>query len=864
MIGTTLSHYQVLEKLGAGGMGVVYRARDPRLGREVAVKVLPPSFSADAKRLHRFEQEARAAGMLNHPNVLAIYDVGTHEGSPYLVSELLEGETLRARLGAGALPLSKVFDYAVQIAMGLAAAHEKGIVHRDLKPENLFLTRDGRVKILDFGLAKLAHPEREDRTDAPTLPRNTEPGVALGTVGYMSPEQVRGQDADARSDLFAVGAIVYEMLTGRRAFQRETKVETMNAILSEDPPESTDASPGLTRLVRRCLEKRPEERFQSARDLGFALEALSGTSGASVALPTAGGRRARERYAWALAGIFAVAALALGIAHLRGPEPDRQTYRLSIAQPEDTILEGGFALSPDGRLLAFAAGDAAGKRLLYLRPLDSFESRALPATDGASNPFWSPESRFVGFFATGKLKKIDITGGPPQTLCDASPNLGGTWNRDGVILFAPDYNGPLYQISDAGGIAAPITTLDPSRQETWHRWPHFLPDGKHFLYVTWSANPEHTGIYVHSLESNESRRLVSGWSSPAYSTPYLLYVRGETLLAHPFDSVRLELSGEPFPVADQVGSIISKAHFSVSGSGVLAYHAHNTGDGLPVWLDREGNRLGAIGPAAGYLNLTLSPDDRRLAIDRSVSPSAPDIWLIDLLQGTTSRFTSNPAYDFNPVWSPDGTRLVFASNRSAGGGSDLFQRESSGSGEENLLLRTGATNIATDWSTDGRFILYQALQPKTNYDLWTLPLEGDRNPIVLVQTAFAEEDAHLSPDGRWLAYTSDESGKPEVYVRPFLRPGGSQLISTTGGWQPRWRRGDGKELYYLSPERRVMSVLVQSDPSTFRASVPRALFDEPVAGDSYAVSRDGERFLINTAVPEASAPIQIVVNWTPD
>ncbi len=862
----SLGPYEILDLLGAGGMGEVYRARDPRLGRVVAVKVLPASFSADAKRLRRFEQEARAAGMLNHPNVLAIYDVGTHDGSPYLVSELLEGETLRARLSAGALPLSKVFDYAGQISMGLAAAHEKGIVHRDLKPENLFLTRDGRVKILDFGLAKLASPEREVGTDAPTAPRDTDPGVVLGTVGYMSPEQVRGQEADARSDLFAVGAILYEMLTGRRAFQRDTKVETMNAILSEDPKEPTDAGreipPGAMRLLRRCLEKRPEERFQSARDLAFALEALSGSSGGSVLEPAVA-RGNRERYAWILAAAFAIGILALGIERLRGPESDRRTYRLSVTQPAGTTVEGGFAVSPDGRHLVFATVDAAGKRPLYLRPLDSFEARALPGTDGASNPFWSPDSRFVGFFATGKLKKIDITGGPPQTLCDAASILGGTWNRSGVILFTSEYNGPLYQVSDAGGAAEPATALDPSTRENGHRWPLFLPDGKHFLHLSWSANPDHTGIYVRSLGSNESRQLVSVWSSPAYFAPYLLYVRGETLFAHPFDSKSLELSGEPFPVVERVGSAISKAHFSVSERGVLAYHVHTTQDSLPVWLDREGNRLGAIGPPAGYTNLTLSPDDQRLAFDRTVSPSAPDIWLIDLSHGTSSRFTSSSAYDFNPIWSPDGARLVFSSTRLAGGGSDLFQKESSGAGEEELLSRTGVSQVATDWSTDGRFILYQALQPETNYDVWALPLEGDRNPIVVVQAAFAEGDARLSPDGRWLAYTSDESGRPEVYVRPFLRPGGSQLISTGGGWQPKWRRGDGKELFYLSPDRRVMSVAVQSDPTTFRRSVPRVLFDEPVSDGSYDVSRDGQRFLINTVLPEASSPIQIVVNWKP-
>jgi Tol biopolymer transport system component len=860
----SLGPYEILDLLGAGGMGEVYRARDPRLGRVAAVKVLPSSLSADEKRLRRFEQEARAAGMLNHPNVLAIYDVGTHEGSPYLVSELLEGETLRARLEAGPIPVSKVFEYASHIAMGLAAAHDKGIVHRDLKPENLFLTRDGRVKILDFGLAKLTRPEMEHRTDAPTLLRDTDPGVVMGTVGYMSPEQVRGQDADARSDIFAVGAIVYEMLIRRRAFQRDTAVGTMNAILSEDPPEAADSSPGLTRLVRRCLEKRPEERFQSARDLAFALEALSGTSGASVAQPGTAKRR-REIYAWLLAAAFVVGGLALSIAHFREPPPDRNRYRFGVLPPEGAILgtnrEQGFALSPDGRHLVFAASDATGKGLLYLRPLDAPEARALPGTEGASYPFWSPDSRFVGFIASGKLKKIDIAGGPPQTLCGAAQDRGGAWNRDGVILFAPDYNGPLYRVSASGGSPAPFTTLDASREETLHRWPYFLPDGQHFLYVVRSSNPEHTGIYLGSLASGERKKLVSAFSSVAYVPPHLLYVRGTTLMAQPFDGSRLELSGEPFPVVEGVGSFegVGKASFSVSENGVLAHNAGVMEEARSLWFDREGNQLGSVEAPPE----SLSPDERKLAITRfDPQTGSSDIWVVDLSQGTTSRFTSNPAHEISPIWSPDGTRIVFSSNRLAGGGIDLVLKASTG-GEEELLLRTGATNLATDWSVDGVFILYQALDPGTNPDIWALPLGGDRKPFVLVQTPFSETDGCLSPDGRWLAYTSDESGRPEVYVRPFLRPGGSQLISRSGGRRPLWRK-DAKELFFVTPERRVMAVLVQSDSTTFRASIPRALFEERVYQDSYAVSRDGQRFLINTVLPEASAPIQIVVNWKPE
>jgi Tol biopolymer transport system component len=854
-------------------MGEVYRARDPRLGREVAVKVLPDSFSADENRLRRFQQEARTAGMLNHPNVLAIYDVGTHEGSPYLVSELLEGETLRARLGAGPLPRSKVFELGSQIAMGLAAAHEKGIIHRDLKPENLFLTRDGRAKILDFGLAKLIRPDTVERTDAPTLARDTDPGVVMGTVGYLSPEQVRGQEADARSDIFALGAVVYEMLTGRRAFQRPTAIETLNAILSEDPPEPTDASLGITRLLKRCLEKRPEERFQSARDLGFALEALSEPSGPAGTQPPSRGPKVRDYAAWVLAGVLAIAFVALGIAHVREPEPESREYRFSVLPPEGAFLgtpgeAAGFALSPDGRQLVFAATQG-GVRQLFLRALDSLEARPLAGTAGASHPFWSPDSRFVGFFASGKLKRMDTVGGPPQTLCDAAEDRGGTWSKDGVILFAPEFNGPLHRVSAAGGSAAPFTKLDPSRQEYLHRWPEFLPDGRHFLYLARSSSPEHTGIYVRSLDSEESRRLVSGtYSSAGYLEPYLLFARGETLMAQPFDASRLELSGEPFPVLENVAAFIGKPHFSVSQTQVLAFRSPDFRHTVPIWFDREGKEIRALGSLGIGPEFTLSPDERWLAGGRvREEMDGPDIWLFDLSYGTTARLTSHPAHDILPVWSPDGTRIVFSSNRLAGGGNDLFLKTTSGAEEDELLLRTGATNVASDWSPDGRFIIYQASNPKTNFDIWAAPVEGEGEPIPLVQTEFYEAGAVVSPDGRWLAYSSDESGRHEVYIRRFLGPGGSQPVSTHGGLQPLWR-SDGRELFYLSLERNVMSVEVSSTESAIRLGAPRTLFEAPILlgepySRTYAISRDGQRFLISTVPPDASSPIQIVLNWMP-
>src|SRR3989449_1428396 len=500
--GTKLGPYEIVSPLGAGGMGEVYRARDTRLGRDVAVKVLPSSFSADADRLHRFEQEACAAGALNHPNILIVHDIGNHDGSPYVVSELLEGETLRERMGGAAQPQRKAIDYALQVAHGLAAAHEKRIVHRDLKPDNIFITKDGRVKILDFGIAKLTQVEgAEAQTDIPMRRVDTGPGVVMGTVGYMSPEQVRGQKVDHRSDIFSFGAILYEMLSGRRAFHRESTADTISAILKEHPPDLSETnqriSPALERLVNHCLEKNPEERFHSASDLAFALEALSGstaTSAQTVAMPAFGPRwfKRRELIAWAVAGIAILIAVALTISHFRRPPTESRAVRLFVPPPEKASF-GSFAISPDGLRLAFVATDASGKTLLWIRPLDSINARPLPGTEEALYPFWSPDSRFIGFFAGGKLKKTEVTGVPAQPLCNAAIPLGGTWRRAGAIVFEPSPTGPLYRVSAAGGEPTPVTTLDKSRQETSHRWPYFLPDGRHFLYTVLGA-PESRGI----------------------------------------------------------------------------------------------------------------------------------------------------------------------------------------------------------------------------------------------------------------------------------------------------------------------------------------------------------------------------------
>ena len=884
--GIKLGRYEIRSKLGAGGMGEVYRARDERLNREVAIKVLPISFSADKDRLARFEQEAQAASAINHPNILVVYDVGANDGAPYVVSELLEGETLRGRISGSPLAQRRAIDYALQIAHGLAAAHEKGIVHRDLKPDNIFITNDGRVKILDFGLAKLTQLDADQaQTEIPTRRVDTDPGVVMGTVGYISPEQLKGRPVDHRADIFSFGAILYEMLSGRRAFHGESAAEMMSAILKEDPPDLSDTnkavSPSLERLVNRCLEKNPESRFHSASDLAFALEAISGSAPVSSQTLTAmtaspARERIRTQLPWILTAVLALAlivALAFVFLYFRRAPVDERVLKLSVLPPEKAALTGvvsGLAVSPDGTRLAFIA-TSEGRNLLWLRSLDSLSAQALAGTEGAvgaSPPFWSPDGRFIGFFAGGKLKKIEASGGPSQTLCDAAAGRGGTWNREGLIVFG-DASGILYRVSAAGGEPTPVTALDQSRFETSHRWPYFLPDGRHFIYFVRSSQTERSGIYVGSLDSNETKRLLLPTALNAVFAPpgFLLFMRNKALLAQRFDADGLQLIGEPIPVAEQVAFNmgLGRGAFSASENGVLAFRTGGGDLNQPVWFDRGGKKIGALGAPGLYFTVWLSPDERRAAVDLvDTQTGTNDVWLFDA-RGIPSRFTTHPAGDSNPLWSPDGSRVVFSSNRE--GPSNLYQKIESGVGNEDLLLKSTDTKIADDWSSDGQFIAYQTFNSKTKWDLLMVPMSGDRQPFAFLQTEFNEIQAQFSRDAKWIAYTSDESGAPEVYVQTFPASGGKWRVSTGGGSQPRWRR-DGRELFYIAADRKLMAVDVKLG-STFEAGVPKPLFG-PLGvltltdfRNHYAVTADGQRFLINTTIEGAdAAPITVVVNWT--
>jgi eukaryotic-like serine/threonine-protein kinase len=881
--GQGIGAYKILALLGRGGMGVVYRARDERLRREVAIKVLPPSFAHDADRLRRFEQEAHATSSLNHPNILTIYDIGAHEGAPFIVAELLEGEELRAQLESGALPARRALEYAQQITQGLAAAHEKGITHRDLKPENLFVTKDGRVKILDFGLAKL-RPTRPGvvDTDALTQKRLTDPGVVMGTVGYMSPEQVRGQETDHRSDIFAFGVILFEMLSGQRPFRGTSAIEVMNAILKDEPPELSETkpktSPQLEKLVRRCLEKRPERRFQTASDLGFALEASAASSGLSEisggGVATSAGAPAysgwRERGWMIAAGALALIALALGLAYFNRASSDVGAVRLAFVPPENLAFDNGLddfvIVSPDGQKLAFTGRSADGKRQLWVRPIGATEAQALPDTEDAQNPFWSPDSRSIGFGARGKLKRIELAGGRPQTLCDATRFNGGSWSRDGVILFAPQQNIGLFQIPATGGEPRPVTSPGPAQGEGVHAYPRFLPDGRHFLYRVIGALVEQK-IFVGSLDSKEVKQVLTNAAPAVYAPPgWLLFVRDGALVAQAFDADRLELKGEAFLLTQPTNTAnVFGVPFSVSDNGVLIWQGDRQRKYQLVWFDRGGKQVGTVGAAMKVVSgqaPRLAPDGKRVAIQRrDPQLTNSDIWVIDLQRNLPTRLTSHPGPDILPIWSPDGSRIVFQTDRTRG--PHLYQKAASGVGDEELLLK--GASAPTDWSLDGRFILYSPIIDRTRQEVWALPLPVGPPPYQLLNAPFDVRQAQISPDGHWLAYVSDESGSYEIYVQPFTAEGklggDKKRISISGGSHPRFRR-DGQELFYVATDGQMMAVKINT--GTFET--PKALFKTRLltgiiqTGIEYDVTADGQRFLIGTQVGEPT-PVSVILNW---
>jgi Tol biopolymer transport system component len=863
-------------------MGEVYRARDPRLGRDVAIKVLAPAFSGNADRLSRFEQEARAAAALNHPNILAVFDIGQDAGAPYIVSELLEGETLRAHFKAGLLPVGKAVGYAVQITRGLAAAHEKGIVHRDLKPDNIFITNAGRVKILDFGLAKLNEPEPKDGVGSivPTIPPATEPGTVLGTLGYMSPEQVRGIPADHRSDIFSFGAILYEMLSGQPAFQRETAADTMAAILKEQPaglPKERHIPPIVARSVNRCLEKVPTLRFQSTEDLVFTLAgALS--EDADIGMPAAAPSTTRKRggIIWALAAAAVALAVAVAAAAMllrRGTDLPLPV-KFNVPPPanvEQTVqTDQSIKISPDGTRLAFVAAASDGVRRLWVRPLNSLEAFPVIDTDGATQPFWSADGGSLGFFAGGQLKRTDVTGAGVTTICAALQARGGAWNGADVIVFSS--GGELHRVRATGGASSLLNAANARREGATLAYPAFLPDGRHLLYLdTGNGGVGEAAIYGAALDASDRTLVLRAAESNAlYAGGYLFFIRDTKLVAQPFDAVRLKLGGEAVPVAERVQqSLIGapSAAFSVSDR-VLAYRTGVGVRGFPMqlnWFDRTGKVIGTVGDRADYSDLELSPDGTRAAVSEQDPGTGRDIWIFDLARGIPTRFTSDPADEFSSVWSPDGNQIIFSSRRK--GHFDLYQKASSGAGATEDVLVDDRDKWPMSWSSDGRFLVYTTGTVSAGVlpSLSALPLVGERKPFpVLTDAQFSQFPGQLSPDGHWIAYGSNESGQTEVYVTSFPGATGKWRVSTAGGSWPRWRR-DGKEIFFLSLDNaKLMAAEVDSRGTQFSVGTEHALFAarwRPGARYSYDVAPDGRILGATLIEPPTPAPATLVVNW---
>ena len=869
--GTRLGPNEILAPLGAGGMGEVYRARDTRLNRTVAIKILPSHLSENPILRQRFEREAKAISSLNHPHICVLHDIGNQDGIQFLVMECVEGETLAKRLEKGPLPLEQMLKYGTQIADALDKAHRTGVVHRDLKPGNIILTESG-AKLLDFGLAKAAPPLAVGETLTAAATRTTpvtQQGTIVGTFQYMSPEQVEGKEVDARSDIFSFGSVLYEMVSGRPAFPGKSQLSVASAILEKDPePISTLqplTPPALDRTIRTCLAKDAEERWQSTRDLLLELKWIAGVgSQAGLRSEDVSRKRSYSPLSWTLVAVLSLSVLALLIISRQRAPASAAPVRFLVHPPENSYInvEGRAAVSPDGRHLTFVAPGSNGKDVLWVRSFDSLPARSLAGTEGGLFPFWSPDSRWIGFFTNrSTLQKIDITGGPPISVASALAGNGGTWNRDGMILFAAGATRLLYQVSAAGGEVVPLTRGEKS-VNVGRLSPHFLPDGRHYLYEGSQAGAGRA-VYVSSVASDTSKLLVRDGTSPAYQHGYLFYLLGTTLIAQPFDQKRLEIAGDASAVAEQV------QFFSASQAGdVLAYWTGAAGNmSQLMWFDRSGNRLGTLGDPVRQFNVRLSPDGTKLAAevyDRQVSSmySQSDIWLYDVSRGVRSRLTSGPGSARVPCWSPDGKHIIFSSDRK--GHYDLYEKAVDGGGKEELVFASEIAKYCESWSPDNKFLIFMTISnDNTNFDIWTLPLFGDRKPLPFLQTEFDEFGGRLSPDGKRVLYESDDSGKHEVYVRPLRGSGGKLLVSAAGGTIPGWSH-DGKEIFYLSANNELMAAKVTQNGSEVAIDVARPLFQTQAESflPSFDVSPDGRRFIIVSAMPQKSpSPITVVVNW---
>ena len=896
-----IGRYELLSLLGTGGMGEVYLALDTRLNRKVAIKLLPSEFAADAERVRRFEQEARAVSALNHPNIVTLFEIGENEGRHYIISELVDGQTLRQRMAetpGQPMRYTEAIEIAAQTASALQTAHDARIIHRDVKPENVMVRKDGLVKVLDFGLAKMGGLQAERQ---PTLLEriSTESGIVMGTVTYMSPEQLRGERVDHRTDIFSLGVILYEMFAGKRPFEAPSASDVIVAVLTKDPPPLDQLAPGaseqLQAIINRCLEKQPEKRFQSAGDLGFALRALNGPSSTPATVETDSSRarsltRLRSfalehlrqtslgRVLVALLAILSLIGLGLASAHLWERPAENLAASFSISLPENWRFRWSDApiVSPDGKYIAFAAAPTSGqtgRSGLWIRGLNSNNAKALPGTEGAASPFWSPDSRFLGFWADGKLKKIDLAGSA-VTICESPPTFSGSWSKEGIILFNQERM--LRRVSANGG---PTAALAPfSDGEIGQYEPRFLPDGRRFLYYSQNQDKKNNGIYLASLDSGAKRQFVLGEAlTAAYVGPgYLLFNSGERLMAQRFDLNRVQVMGEPILVAEQTADYTSGkpnspfAAFSVSDNGVLAWKVktEETAGSQLTWIDRSGKRLGTLGETASFSGPAFSPDEKHVAISR-LDPGAKgrSLWVMDMFGGAGLRLTADRSDELNPVWTPDGKSIVFTSTRK--GKRDIYRRPADGSGESELLLDSNADKNVEDISPDGRYLIFNSrTSEERGPDLFLLSLTGDRKVTTLAATQFREDHAQFSPDGRRIAYRSEENGSSEVFVKGFSRGGvvtaAQWRVSDKGGCQPRWR-GDGKELYYLKGNH-VMAADISTVGSGFSAGVPRQLFDVNIEPEErrnrLVVTRDGQRFLVivpTEATGGSTAAVRL--NW---
>jgi eukaryotic-like serine/threonine-protein kinase len=863
--GVAIGPYKIQSVIGAGGMGEVYRAIDMRLKREVAIKVLPSEYSNDPERLNRFEKESRSAGLLNHPNILTIYDVGTDDGCPYIVSELLEGHTFRKLLNASLAP-QKIVDYMLQVANGLAAAHQKGIIHRDLKLENLFLTKDGRVKILDFGLAKLTYEDGEGSANA-RVASATAPFQVLGTAGYMSPEQVMAQPVDQRADIFAFGIVLYELLFHEPAFLRKTWIQSLNAIVTEDPPEFSNTHQTvpvpLVRIAKRCLEKDPDDRFQSATDLAFALQNM--TSDTLPLIKPAKVSNNQKFWRWtaifSLLGTFILGGFLLKSIRQVPLEKMTDARTLSILVPEEYVVPS-VAISPDGQFVVLTPMNSKGESNLWLRALAKKETEELYSTYDAQWPFWSPDSRSIGFFAEHKLKIMTIGGGPARSLSDIDFPKGGTWNSNGVIVYAPQDMGPLFKITTAGGEATQLTTLDTSHREYSHRFPEFLPDGRHFFYQIRSNDPEVEGLYIGSLDSKEKKRVASNFASAKFVDPgQALFVRKRTLMAQSFDTKSLLFTGSPVTIAENVEDQLGwgAGLFSVSQENSIVYRGD---EGLyetrPTWVDRTGRSVKQLNYTGQFID--ISPDEKWL-----LTEDWEAYWLVNLVTGQISRFAV--AYDGISTFSHKPDYIAYVQNTD--NGQNLNQRLISGTGKAETLFHTSKWIEDPRLSADGRFVLFSFFDPATKWDVWVAPLFGDRKPIPYLQLPAKEETPEFSPDGKWVAYVSDQSGRQEVYIQSFpIEAAGKWQISFEGGNQPKWRK-DGKELFYLTLDKKLMAVEVKTGDS-FQVGATKLLFESEAPPNlqerwnyrQYFPADNGQRFLINKIVKNSSpSEITVLLNW---